>query len=548
MAASGKNDMTLRVGAETKDFQKGMDRLQNEVVKTVKELNDLGVAFGKQTISAKQFADQTSKLERKLNVNQKALRGMQMQSKGLGSTLSANAIPATQEFSRIIQDAPYGIQGVANNIQQLTAQFGYLSAKSGGAKNALKAMIGSLWGPAGILLAVSAVTAGLPFLIKAFKSSKDSLEDTKMAVDDLTRAYDRYLERSKDAQTLIDEQTKMQVAQAKLMGASEDEINKITAKGVSKRVAEIGKEMMKRQQLIEKYTEIYNNLFDKGGEDNLKLIEEYGLEIDKLNRKNEESRIDIQKLGNTIVLNNLAESLRKKEELYKKSEENIRKILFDTPSFGAMGVGTFDNRGGGSFSGMFAGLFDLETPEFVKSAGADIVAAVETTNDELEVAANNSINIGNNLASAFADFGSSWGQALANGKGFVENAGVILISAVGDILVALGRATIAAGIGMLALKSVFANPLAAIVAGTAMVALGSLLKAKMTNITSGIGSGSSSSVGGSGSSSFSGSSSSATSSSSGGGTYVFEIEGTKLVGVLSNTLNRNRALGGSLGF
>ena len=77
----------------------------------------------------------------------------------MAGAVKANAVPSLTSFSQVIQDAPYGIRGVANNITQLTSQFGYLSKSTGGAGNALKAMIGSLTGPAGILLAVSLVTS-----------------------------------------------------------------------------------------------------------------------------------------------------------------------------------------------------------------------------------------------------------------------------------------------------------------------------------------------------------------------------------------------------
>ena len=69
------------------------------------------------------------------------------------------AIPTLTSFSQVVQDAPYGIRGVANNITQLTSQFGYLSKAAGGTGPALKAMLSSLAGPAGILLAVSLVTS-----------------------------------------------------------------------------------------------------------------------------------------------------------------------------------------------------------------------------------------------------------------------------------------------------------------------------------------------------------------------------------------------------
>jgi len=86
---------------------------------------------------------------------------------------AVNATPALQEFSRVIQDAPFGIQGVANNVQQLTANFGNLSRSAGGTLPALRAMLGALSGPTGILLAVSTVTSLLVvFGDELFRSKK----------------------------------------------------------------------------------------------------------------------------------------------------------------------------------------------------------------------------------------------------------------------------------------------------------------------------------------------------------------------------------------
>ncbi len=62
-------------------------------------------------------------------------------------------------FGRVIQDAPFGIMGIANNIDPLINSFQNLSKstkESGGAFGALKAAIS---GPAGIAIGVSALTS-----------------------------------------------------------------------------------------------------------------------------------------------------------------------------------------------------------------------------------------------------------------------------------------------------------------------------------------------------------------------------------------------------
>ena len=109
---------------------------------------------------------------------------------------------------------------------------------------------------------------------------------------------------------------------------------------------------------------------------------------------------------------------------------------------------------------------------------------------------------------------------------------------------------IAIGVAMLAIKESFKNPFTAIAAGVALTILSGALGGIANKAISGGGGG-----GGGGADSSSGggvSGGGARSSSYGGGggfqggNVVFEIAGTKLVGVLSNTLNQNKSLGGNL--
>jgi len=72
---------------------------------------------------------------------------------------SGQATTALVNLGRVVQDAPFGLIGIANNIDPLITSFQSLSKTSGGAGSAFKALGAALAGPAGIAIAVSAVTS-----------------------------------------------------------------------------------------------------------------------------------------------------------------------------------------------------------------------------------------------------------------------------------------------------------------------------------------------------------------------------------------------------
>jgi len=89
------------------------------------------------------------------------------------------------DFARIIQDAPFGIIGVGNNITQLAGSFQQLRNTSTSTGAALKTAFASIISPTNLLvLGVSAVTTALTLYSQSAIGAKGPINDLKQAQDD----------------------------------------------------------------------------------------------------------------------------------------------------------------------------------------------------------------------------------------------------------------------------------------------------------------------------------------------------------------------------
>jgi hypothetical protein len=127
---------------------------------------------------------------------------LNQQASGLGRPMG-DATQSLINFSRIAQDAPYGIIGIANNLNPMLESFQRLAKTEGGTKKALQAMAAGLIGPAGVGVALGVVSS------LAVTFSKEIKEFFKGPTSELEEFRKKLKEVADDIYKLIGgEQTK----------------------------------------------------------------------------------------------------------------------------------------------------------------------------------------------------------------------------------------------------------------------------------------------------------------------------------------------------
>jgi len=470
----------------------------------------------------------------------------------LGKTVKSNAVPALTSFSQVIQDAPYGIRGVANNITQLTSQFGYLSKSSGGAGNAFKAMVSSLTGPAGILLAVSLVTSllvsyGDKLANIGSESGKVAEKQKKLVevIGSLSSVLSAQVS-ALDSQLKLLELQKLPTTELKaeklkiLKTALQTTVNERAALYLQIEALTVaGKELSLKQKF-------YNLAAKLRG---LPITEVAGLDNDEIIKLNELKKglFSLDKtIADTVLKIGEIEmpSVFNPEKVKNNVKEVKRAIVEPLTTLFSQDIPQLQEA---SLSGMGVDFWArVLRYEELQAEKEKITQALQSFNAEAEQLIQGSIT------DTFANLGQSIGQAIAEGTNVFQAAGRAILTGIGNFLGDLGKMMIKYGVAALAYSTAskaLLNPATAAPAAIGLIAAGTLLSVIGGAIggfaSSGGSSGSSigTSTGGDYSSRNYGSSSSY--SSGGGGTYVFEIAGTKLIGVLKNTLDRNKSLGGT---
>lgn len=194
------------------DYTASIEKTSSELKESIsvtngykKAIDDLNTAYKNGSISSKDYSKSLANLKRDEKEStvatadlRKELGNLKKEQKDLGGSFDvagkkiANGGNTLQQFSRIAQDAPFGISGIGNNITATAEAFGYLSKSAGGTIPALKAVVGSLVGSGGVLFAVSLVTTGLTYMSQkgislgdVFNKLNGTFDKTRTSIQEL---------------------------------------------------------------------------------------------------------------------------------------------------------------------------------------------------------------------------------------------------------------------------------------------------------------------------------------------------------------------------
>ena len=417
---------------------------------------------------------------------------------GIGKTLPEGANQATNALTnlgRVVQDAPFGFIGIANNINPLLESFQRLQEEAGSSKAAFSALASGLIGAGGLGFAVSVVTS----LLTAFTMNADSaggsaknlsagLEPLANKIKETKKAEDDFKDATLDASTAVLQQTENLLALKNIYTSLAPEIDNVTASVIRQGTAQFlfDKKNTEIQKLLSQ--EIQREIDLRKKQRPFSGVQEYSSDLfskDKLTRDIAETKDKIRQINDlSFGLEDAFKNLFSRAAGVKPVRVEPIQIERQLPSLFPPGKVV-------SVPKEFSPKLVL-TPSIQINRGIDSQSftlglfkaflneqALKDFQEKATTAINQTFaNIINDSISTFAD---TIGKTLAGQGSFLPNLFEGLIKGIGDQVKELGKTLVRYGVQMIiarkAIEKLAIRPEVAVIAGFALQILGSTLAA-----------------------------------------------------------------------
>jgi hypothetical protein len=330
-------DIQINIGAKTEDLGAELQKAENLLKKlqaALKKSVDVG---------------EINQLTAKIGTVSGAITQLNSRMGGVQNPTD-KATQSLINFSRIAQDAPYGIMGIANNLNPMLESFQQLAKTEGGTKKALTAMVEGLAGPAGIGVALGLVSSlAVVFqkqITEAFQGPAEKLKDLR---EELKKLNDEIYKMAGSAQA-------SQTLGTQLVGRITNENLDIT----------------QRQNALRKFKELYSQ--NKEIKDlEIKDLKTYNAQyLQSLNNKAAVQQLEISKEQSYIDALSAANAKYKK--LVEERENKKKNTLATTKQLEA-----------GTTTKMLRSAIDAEYVVPLKEAQVDIANARASLSRTLDI-------------------------------------------------------------------------------------------------------------------------------------------------------------------
>lgn len=231
---------------------------------------------------------------------------------------------------RIFQDLPYGIIGIANNLNPLIESFERLKAQSGSTGAAIKALGSSLAGGGGLGLAVSLITGAISFAAIGLTAFSRGFGENKEKVDQDKEALDRLAGAIQNVKNNIDALTDATQFNNRLGSV----LDQILGGGTGSALLGVQTQFIQQQELIgglaEESARAYKNYTDavalngqKATDETKKAEEDALTALRDVQKKETEARKDQVIIARTIAV----QKLKDQKEAQEKSLQELRELI-----------------------------------------------------------------------------------------------------------------------------------------------------------------------------------------------------------------------------